>query len=281
MIFAGTSSAALAQKNNRKGHLVIIGGGPRPESVMKRIIELAGGAKSRIVIIPMASSEPLEVAKTQKVQFEKFGAPNVDFVNSTAATADADSNLAKIRTATGIFFSGGDQSRLKAALWGTKLLSEIYALYEQRGGLVAGTSAGAAIQSKIMITGDEAVNQDSTQPFSVIQRGNIVTDIGFGFIDNAIIDQHFIKRKRQNRLLTLVLENPRIVGIGIDESTGIIVKPNNTFEVAGEATVMVFDASTCKHIATDGNKNLSAESVIVHILPSGVSFDFATKRVLR
>ncbi len=261
----------------QRGHLVIIGGGPRPESIMKRIVELAGGSKSRIVIIPMASSEPLETAKAQQEQFQKFGAPQVEYLMCDSANADKPEHRAIIQSATGIFFSGGDQNKLKQALWGTALLGDIRALYAKRGGVIAGTSAGAAIQSKVMLTGDEALNKDTANPYNSIQRGNIVTDEGFGFLDKAIIDQHFIKRKRQNRLMTLVLEQPNLLGVGIDESTCIIVKPNDTFDVLGDATVMVFDASKCKNIRTDAAKNLSATQMLVHILPSGSSFDLKTK----
>ncbi len=279
-IFYVHNFTVLAQN---KGNLVIIGGGSRPEAVMKKIVSLAGGTQNKnvkIVIVPMASSEPVETAKAQKEQFEKLGVASVEYINCTPENADQPENLDKIKSATGIFFSGGDQSRLKKALWGTKLLGEIHAVYK-RGGVIAGTSAGAAVQSKIMLTGDEAVNKDSTAAYGVVQKGNIVTDEGFGFVDKAIIDQHFVKRKRQNRLITLVLEHPELVGVGIDESTCIIVKPNQTFEVMGDATVMVFDASKAKSIKTDANKNLSVTGMSVHILPSGGQYDFKTKRVLR
>jgi cyanophycinase len=262
----------LFAQQGAKGHLVIIGGGARPEAIMQKIIALAGGSdQARIVIVPMASSEPRETALAQMEQLRKFGAKNVDFVNCTKETADTDSNIAKIRAATGIFFSGGDQTRLTAALNGTKLLGEVRNVY-QRGGVLSGTSAGAAVQSKIMLTGDEAVNKDTNNPFGAVQKGNIVTAEGFGFLDNAIIDQHFVKRKRQNRLLTLVLEHPTLLGIGIDEATCIIVKPNNTCEVLGEATVQVFDARAAKRIITDKNGNLSAQNLRVDIVPSGGTF---------
>ncbi len=255
-----------------KGHLVIIGGGPRPEVIMKKIIALAGGnEKARICIVPMASSEPQETALAQIEQFRKYGAQHLDMMICSKETGDADSNLAKLRTATGIFFSGGDQTRLTSALQGTKALEEIRNIY-RRGGVLAGTSAGAAVQSKIMLTGDEMKNKDTNNPYGVVQQGNIATAEGFGFVQNAIIDQHFVKRKRQNRLLTLVLENPRLLGIGIDEATCIIVKPDNTCEVLGDASVQLFDARAAKSIKTDGAGNLSAQNIRMDILPSGARF---------
>jgi cyanophycinase len=266
-------SGAKTDAQRPQGHLVIIGGGPRPESIMKKIIALAGGTNARIVIVPMASEEPLEVARAQREQFEKLGAPSVAFINCTAAHANADSVLATLRSATGIFFSGGDQNRLKRALWGTKALEEIRGVY-RRGGVIAGTSAGAAIQSKIMLTGDEAINKDTNNPYGVVQRRNIVTDTGFGFVETMIVDQHFVKRKRQNRLLTLVLEHPETIGVGIDESTCIIVNPDASFDVLGEATVMVFDARAAKNIRTDERNNLAADNMTLHILPSGARFKY-------
>lgn len=251
---------------------MIIGGGPRPEAIMKKIIALAGGnEKARICIVPMASGEPRETAIAQIEQFRKYGAQNLDMLLCTKETADTDSNLAKLRTATGIFFSGGDQTRLTAALQGTKALEEIRNIY-RRGGVISGTSAGAAVQSKIMLTGDEMKNKDTNNPYGVVQQGNIAVAEGFGFVQNAIIDQHFVKRKRQNRLLTLVLENPRLLGIGIDEATCIIVKPNNTCEVLGDASVQLFDARSAKRIQTDAAGNLSAQNIRVDILPSGATF---------
>lgn len=263
-----------------KGYLVIIGGGPRPETIMKKILALAGGNKAKIVVIPMASSEPAETAKAQKEQLEKLGAPAVDVVICTAANADIPANLEKIRKATGIFFSGGDQSRLKKALWNTALLKEIHALYK-RGGVISGTSAGAAVQSKIMLTGDEAVNKDSANPYGSIQQKNIVTDEGFGFLDKVIIDQHFLKRKRHNRLITLVLEHPEQVGVGIDESTCIIARPDQTFEVMGETSAIIFDASKAKNIRANANKHLSASGIQVHIIPDGGIYNYKTKTVVK
>ncbi|MCS6809282.1 MAG: cyanophycinase [Bacteroidota bacterium] len=275
-----TPSVSFAQASAKRGHLVIIGGGPRPEVIMKTIIDLAGGARSRIVILPMASAEMLETAQAQREQFMKYGAPTVDYIICDSASADTDSNLAKLRAATGVFFSGGDQNKLVAALRGTKLLQEIYALYQQRGGVIAGTSAGAAVQSYIMLTGDEAINKDTANPYGMVRKGNILTAEGFGFVRSLIIDQHFVKRRRQNRLLTLVLEYPNLLGVGIDESTCIVVKPNNTFEVLGEATVQVFDARGAKNIRTDAQGNLAANDIRVHILPSGATYTMPSDSTL-
>lgn len=277
LVFIALATPAFAQSSQPKGHLVIIGGGGRPEVIMKRIIALAGGEKARMLIVPMASGEMLETAKAQREQLLKLGVSNVDFVICDSLSADADSNLAKINAATGVFFSGGDQNRLTAALRGTKFLEAIWNVY-RKGGVLSGTSAGAAVQSQIMLTGDEAISKDTAHPYGRVQKGNIVTAEGFGFVRSAIIDQHFVRRKRQNRLVTLVLEHPELVGVGIDEATCIIVKPNNTFEVLGEATVQIFDARKAKNIRTDKSGNLAADDVRFSILPSGATYTLPTTK---
>lgn len=262
-----------------KGYLYIIGGGKRPGYMVKKIVELAGGSQAKIVIIPMASGVPLESALWQKYEFEKAGAGEVDFVIFSKETADADSNLSVLNGATGVFFSGGDQSRLTMTMLNTKMLQKVKKIYLD-GGVVSGTSAGAAVMSKVMITGNELVNNDSSRSFIAVQKGNIESVEGFGFISNAIIDQHFIKRKRLNRLITLVLEKPNLTGIGIDESTAIMVNPDDTFKVIGENTVMIFDASTSKKIATDKNGNLSASYLTFHLLKAGDRYSLKDKKVL-
>ncbi len=113
-----------------------------------------------------------------------------------------------------------------------------------------------------MLTGNEWINKDTHKHIHFIKKRNVETVEGFGFIQNAIIDQHFITRKRLNRLISVVLENPSLPGIGIDEATAIIVRPNNTFEVFGENTVLIFDATKTKKITTDKNNNLSASDLL-------------------
>jgi cyanophycinase len=148
------------------------------------------------------------------------------------------------------------------------------------GGVISGTSAGAAVMSKLMITGNELINKDSSDIFISIQKNNVEVKEGFGFVETAFIDQHFIKRKRLNRSISIVLEYPELLGIGIDESTCIIVNPDETFEVLGENQVIVFDASDCSEIKLDKNGNLGVENLQMHILLSGDKFDINNKEVI-
>ena len=267
-------------KKSSKGNLVIIGGGKRPDYIIEKIVQLSGGEDAEIVIVPFASSQPEETALYQKRQFQEYNPKRVDIILKTETSVDSDINLMKFTTATGIFFSGGDQRRLQKILTGTEVLAKIKSIY-RNGGLISGTSAGAAVMSKIMITGDELLNKDSTRSFISIQEGNIDTGEGFGFINDAIIDQHFIKRKRYNRLISLVLEHPELLGIGIDESTAIWVKPDSTFEVLGESSVVVLDASGSKNIQTDEDMNISGDRLKMHIMQSGQMYDLRKKSLVR
>ena len=262
-----------------KGHLVIIGGGDKPSYIMQKIVDYAGGPASKIIVIPNASSDPLGSAEYNVQEFKNLGCTNVDYILFNRADADKDSLVKKLEDATGIFFSGGDQAFLTRDMLGTKLLEKVYEIYNN-GGVISGTSAGAAVMSEVMITGNELINKDTTDIFISIQKNNVEVKEGFGFVKTAFIDQHFIKRKRLNRTISVVLENPDLLGIGIDESTSIIVNPDETFEVLGENQVIVYDASDCSNIKLDKNGNLGAENLKMHILLSSDKFDIENKEVI-
>ena len=241
-VFAGSRAARAA------GHLVIVGGGPIPDAILRRFFELAGGAgKARIVVFPMASEDPEAGIELTK-EFQGLGAAAERIVlDRAAATEDAARRLDGV---TGIWFGGGDQSRLTAALQGTPVERAIHERY-RAGAVVGGTSAGAAVMSTPMITGDEKHPggsrppkdpNDSSAAFMTIARDNIVTKEGFALLPGAIVDQHFVRRRRLNRLISVVLEHPELVGVGIDESTALEVGPDGRWRVLGESAAVVFDA---------------------------------------
>lgn len=262
-----------------RGHLVIIGGGDKTIEMMQTIVDLAGGPSAKIIVIPNASSDPLESATYNVDEFKNLDCTNVDYILFDREDADKDSLVEKLNGATGIFFSGGDQAFLTRDMLGSKLLKRVYEIY-YNGGVISGTSAGAAVMSEVMITGNELINKDSSENFISIQNGNIEVKEGFGFIKTAFIDQHFIKRKRLNRTISILLENPELLGIGIDESTCIIVNPDDTFEVLGENQVIVFDATNSTNIEVDKNGNLGAQNIKMDILLSGNKFDLKSKSVI-
>lgn len=256
------------------GHLVIIGGGSIPDYIIEKYVELAGGRDAKFLIVPMASSQPFQSMNSFSKRLFGLGCTNIESIIGNNESIDVDSNLAKINDVKGVFFTGGDQSNLTSALLDTKLLEAIKKIY-LKGGVIGGTSAGAAVMSSLMITGEELINNDTVNVFNLITQGNIKTSKGFGLLNNAIVDQHFIKRKRMNRLISLVLENPNLIGIGIDESTAIIMDPTGTFEVLGESLVMIFDAKNAKEIKLDKNNHQAAKNIKLHLLKSGDKYSLS------
>ena len=256
-----------------KGHLVIIGGGNVPRPVLQQFIDLAGGAtKAHIRVLPMACSDPAGSGESQVKEFESLGVTDVSALIINRERAAAPELLAELDKATGIFFTGGDQSRLATNLVDTPAQVRLIERYHQ-GAVIGGTSAGAAIMSALMITGEQRLKPESADGFTSIQRDNVSTRAGLGFVTNAVIDQHFIARKRQNRLIGLVAEHPELLGVGIDESTALIVLPQGIFEVLGERSVMIFDARTAGPVKADAGENLSIRGVITHLLTNGDRFD--------
>lgn len=261
-----------------KGKLVIVGGVQTPE-IVKKFVSLAGGTQARIIIIPNAGSEPVLNSEIEQQEHRALGAQS-EYLLFTRETADADSNLKKMDWANAVFFLGGDQVDLTRDMLGTKLLQKVFDIYN-RGGVVYGTSAGAAVMSEVMITGNELINKDSTVSFVTIERGNVETKQGFGFLKNVIIDQHFLKRKRHNRSISSLIEHPNLFGIAIDESTSIIVNPDSTFEVLGDNQVLVYDPTSAADIRDNGAGRLGISNMKLHVLISGDKFDMKTKQVVK
>jgi cyanophycinase len=261
-----------------KGHLVIVGG-VQTSSIVEKFVELAGKKDARIIVIPNAGSNPVENSKIQIKEFEDLGA-DADYLLFTRETADADSNLKKLESANAVFFLGGDQSDLTRDMLGTKLLDRVYQIY-YNGGVVGGSSAGAAVMSEVMITGNELVNKDSSVSFVSILKGNVETKQGFGFLKTVIIDQHFLQRKRHNRLISLMIEHPDLLGVAIDESTAIIVYPDNIFEVFGSNQVLVYDPTESDNVRSNPNGNLGITNLKMHLLIHGDKFNLQTREVIR
>ncbi len=257
------------------GHLFIVGGGDRDESLMRRFVELARESGSgRIVVFPMASGVPLEVGPETVAELKALGAADVVFHQLTREEAQDPANTALLDGAGGVWFTGGDQSRLTGALLDTPLHARLDELYRS-GAVIGGTSAGAAVMSGVMITGDETRQPPEGREWSTIEADNVVTTRGFGFLPGVIVDQHFIARRRHNRLLSLVLENPALIGLGIEESTAVLVRPDGRFEVLGENQVVVFDARRAETTRIASSR-LGARGMSLHILVPGDIYDPAS-----
>lgn len=260
-----------------KGKLFIVGGAQTHE-IEKKFVELAGGPDARIIIIPNAGSEPKLNSEIEQKTFNQLGA-NADYILFTRETADDEANLKKMDWANAVFFTGGDQSDLTRDMLGTKLLQKVFDIYNN-GGTVGGTSAGAAVMSEVMITGNELLHNDSTGSFITIEKNNIETKQGFGFLKTVIIDQHFLKRKRHNRTIAALIEHPNLLGVAIDESTSIIVYPDETFEVFGSNQVLVYDPTSATNIREDFKGNLGISNMRLHVLINGDKFDLKSKEVI-
>jgi cyanophycinase len=273
-----TLTCAIAAQAGPKGYLFIIGGGERDAPLMKRYIGLASGfATGRIVIFTMASGVPQEVGPELLAEFKGLGAKDVTVYQLTRDEAMKPDSSKILDGAGGVWFSGGDQSRLTAALLDTPIHKRVIELYE-KGCVIGGTSAGAAVMSEVMITGDEKRTAKEDEQWQVIRAENIVRVRGFGFVKKAIIDQHFVTRRRHNRLISLVLENPRLLGVGIDESTAVLVRPDGRYEVLGENQVIVFDARKAKTVKSPTNR-LGGRGITMHVLVAGDVYNLAKGKV--
>ena len=258
-----------------RGTLLIVGGGSQPEELVKHFVDLAGGpGKARIAILPMATSAAAEAGAEKEAQLDSLGADSF-VLNFNRSHADDDSLVKRIRTATGIWFPGGDQSLLTAALGGSAVLRAIHERYDA-GAVVGGTSAGAAVMSDSMITGNQyypglATAVDSSS-FTRIARRAIEIVPGLGFVHNAIVDQHFIRRQRENRLISVVLERPSLLGVGIDEGTALKVTPDGKWLVLGKSVVMILDARRARTNAAQAPV-LGATDIRMSLLPAGSTYD--------
>lgn len=250
--------------------LLIIGGAEDKVgrvTILRRFVRLAGGRKSRIVIIPTASSVPDEVVDVYSTVFSRLGAPQIDSVDPSDRAHSSDADLQQlVDGATGVFLSGGNQLKLSQMIVGTPLGAAILRAYE-RGAVIAGTSAGASIMSQFMISmGDEGVTPR--------QRSSQLT-AGLGLLPGVIVDQHFDQRARYGRLLSLVATSPNLLGMGIDEDTAAEITGGTELTVVGSGAVFVVDARTAVTDAHQAERDapLLVTGAVVHTLPFGATFD--------
>lgn len=221
-----------------KGKLFIIGGGKRPPELVKRLIVESGVDKGGyIVILPMSSSAPDTSAFYARKQFVEQGIEDIVSFNFIKDEEPSQLWLDSLKNAQMIYITGGNQNRFMEIVQNTPIHDAIKEAFKN-GATIAGTSAGAAVMSKKMITGNEYKHAEYTGEFRTIEAENMEIKEGLGLIENAIIDQHFVQRMRMNRLISTTIENPEETGIGIDESTAIVVQ-GNTAWVAGKSQVIV------------------------------------------
>lgn len=257
---------------NKRGTLIIVGGGDTPYTIQKRFIELAGGAgKARIAIFQMASTGDDEKAEEVLAEFKLLGAESV-ILNFDRKQAESEAMDVLLSGFTGYWFLGGDQNLLVASLLGTRALRRIEYRYE-RGAVVGGTSAGASVMTATMLTRERraATGRINEEPNAVAMRSTEVA-FGFGLLPGAIVDQHFSRRSRDNRLVSAVLDHPQLLGVGIDEETALIVRPDGRWEVLGNGHVKIYDARRA-YIVNQDEDAVGASGIRMHVLPRGSRFD--------
>lgn len=274
--FISVMLAAMALAGDApKGNLVLVGGGEKPAEAMRKFVELAGGPQALIVAIPTASEEPDTGEYYVKLFKEQYGCTNVVALAIKGKADAMEPELANTAAkAGGIFFGGGDQSRITRALLDTPVGDAIRDAF-MHGAVVGGTSAGTACQSALMITGEG--------DFKVIRASSVELTRGLGFFEGVIVDQHFIARQRSNRLISVILEHPDLLGVGVDEDTAVWVRPDHTFQVMGSSCVMVLDAAGAKvdrQPREMGKDLLGVHGMRVEILLPGEVYDLAGRHVV-
>ena len=271
-IFSNAAGAEIHLEPNKRGSLIIVGGGDTPYAIQKRFIELAGGeGKARIAIFQMASTGDDEEAEEVLAEFKMLGAESV-VLNFDRKQAESEAMDVLLSGFTGYWFLGGDQNLLAASLLGTRALRRIEYRYEQ-GAVVGGTSAGASVMTATMLTGERraASGRINEDPNAVAMRTTEVA-FGFGLLPGAIVDQHFSRRSRDNRLVSAILDHPQLLGVGIDEETALIVRPDGRWEVLGNGHVKIYDARRA-YIVNQDEDAVGASGIRMHVLPRGSRFD--------
>jgi cyanophycinase len=232
----------------------------RNPEILDRFISLAGGPTAPVVIIPTAGgAEDYDQHYSGARRFRERGIENVTVLHTKdRQVADSEEFVRPIRQARAVWLSGGRQWRLADSYLGTRTLRELEALLA-RGGVIGGSSAGATIQGSYLARGDTKTN--------TIMMGDHT--VGFGFLSNTAIDQHLLKRNRQFDLIEIVNAHPKVLGIGLDEDTAIVVS-GNSFEVIGSTYVAIYDRQ--KKLRKDGS---------FYLLAPGDRFDLGTRTPMR
>lgn len=255
-----------------KGTLFIIGG--REDKIEGRVILRALAERigtGKLVVTTVASEHHEELWEEYEQVFRSLGVKQIEHLTVTHREEPAaDKHLTMLQNAKAVFFTGGDQLKITTKLGGTPLIERIEQIYKH-GGIVAGTSAGASVMSATMLVGGrtDKSSQQIGRSLSLVP--------GLGFVKDLIIDQHFSERGRIRRLLGAVAQNPRMLGVGIDENTAIIVEGGKYFQVLGSGTVYVVDGhgQTYTNISEEAaaEQALSAFHLRLHVLSQNDRFD--------
>lgn len=245
------------------------------EGILYQVVVEAGGVDAKIVVLPAASSIPVEVGENYIEAFKKLGCTNVH-VLQILKREDAESleAIELIKTAKALMFSGGDQSKIVSKIGGTTIDGIMRERYHKDRLVIAGTSAGAMCMAQEMIAGGNSADS--------FRKGTVKMSHGMGFIPELIIDSHFIRRGRFGRLTEAVSKHPELIGVGLAEDTGMIIRGNGEFEVIGSGMVIVFNARNATHnnerILEEGTP-MTLTNLTTHILSNGDRFEIGTHKI--
>lgn len=238
--------------------------------ILKRVILESGKEDPQIEVITTASMIPEEVARVYISSFTMLNCNNVNIMDiRTPEDALQPEYTARLRHADIVMFSGGNQSRLTQMFGGTeflRVLTERY--YEQPNFVIAGTSAGAVAMSQTMIKGGSVPD--------ALMKGAVKMGTGLGFVDNVVIDSHFVKRGRFGRLIEAVALHPKLIGIGLGEDTGVLITEGNQLETIGSNLVIILDGHKLEHnnaAAAKKGEAISIENMQLHVLVKGNLYD--------
>ena len=246
------------------------------EGILYHVVKEAGGIDAKIVIIPTASSIPVEVGENYIEAFTTLGCKNLTVLDiRTKKDSEKQASIDLIKSANCIMFSGGNQSKITDKIGGTTIHDILLDRYKNESGFViAGTSAGAMAMAKQMIAGGSA-----TEAFV---KGAVSMYKGLGLIPELIIDTHFIRRGRFGRQSEAVAKHPDLIGIGLAEDTGMIIKNGNDCTVIGSGMAIVFDGSKLTHnnekILEEGTP-MTMANLTVHVLSNSDHYDIKNRKV--
>src|SRR5829696_4506154 len=272
-------SAPVASAPSRRvtqGPVMPVGGAEETEpggEILERFVDLAGGKKARIAIIPTASDDPQRSGDGYATLFREMGVREADWLRvERREDANGEPSLSLLREATGLFITGGDQARLVELLVGT-LVMECIRMRNADGVIVAGTSAGASILSALMMAGGTGVGGDSNE--SAARKGMVDVVAGFGLLQDIIIDQHFSQRGRLGRLLSVFAGTPGLIGIGLDEDTAVLIDREGTLEAVGSNMVTIVD-----YFDRQDGEVLTITGSSLHVLAGGRQFDVDARQAV-
>lgn len=274
LLLAVLSISMSAQKHEtvgpEKGSLILAGGGKMGEDIISKFVELAGGKEANIIVIPTASgAERFDENSGFIKQLKDFGVTKVAMLHTyNKEVADSYNFVKPLQKATGVWFTGGRQWRLVDAYAGTKT-EKVLRDVLNKGGVIGGSSAGATIQGSYLTRGDTNTNQ--------IMMGD--HEEGFGYIENIAVDQHVLARNRHFDMFEILEKRPELLGIGIDESTAIVVR-QHTFEVIGVSKVLIYDGTFWSRNSQDVEHPPATEKVF-YMLQQGDCYNMKDRKVLQ